>query len=46
MCTGPENVLIMDHTGHFFGSVIPDAAGKASAAISNNELIGDNMKSC
>lgn len=45
-CTGPENMLVMDHTGDFFGSVIEDAQGKPSASISNNESIGDNLEDC
>jgi len=45
-CTGPENILIHDHTGDFYGSFIPEAVGKPSAAISNNELIGDALDYC
>jgi hypothetical protein len=45
LCTGATNILIVDHSGDFFGSVIKGAADKPSAATSNLE-VGEGLKEC
>lgn len=42
-CTGQENVIIQDLTGHFIGTASSPTPG---TIISNNELIGDKLDEC